>query len=66
MIVGMIPKEIEREEKRVAIRPEGVSALVLHGHRVIIESGAGLGGGISDQAHQRAGAFEVDCEKVHL
>ncbi len=55
MIVG-IPKEIKREEKRVAITPEGVSALGLHGHRVIIESGAGIGSGISDEAYRRGGA----------
>jgi len=55
MIIG-IPKEIKREEKRVAITPEGVSALVGHGHRVIIETGAGLGSGMSNEAYQKAGA----------
>ena len=55
MIIG-IPKEIKREEKRVAITPEGVSALVVHGHRVIIELGAGLGSGMSNEAYQKAGA----------
>lgn len=55
MVIG-IPMEIKREEKRVAITPAGVSALVLHGHRVIIEAGAGLGSGISDRAYEKAGA----------
>jgi alanine dehydrogenase len=55
MIVG-IPKEIKREEKRVAMTPEGVGALVLHGHRLLVESGAGLGSGMVDEAYRRAGA----------
>jgi alanine dehydrogenase len=55
-----IPKEIKKEEKRVAMTPEGVSALVLHGHRVIIESGAGLGSGMSDEKYLKAGAEVVD------
>ncbi len=59
MIIG-IPKEIKREEKRVAITPEGVSALVLHEHRVLIESGAGLGSGMTDDAYQKAGAEVMD------
>ncbi len=59
MIIG-IPKEIKREEKRVAITPEGVNALILHEHRVLIESRAGLGSGISDDAYRRAGAEVLD------
>jgi alanine dehydrogenase len=55
MVIG-IPREIKREEKRVAITPEGVSALVLHGHRVMVEAGAGLGSGIPDRAYEKAGA----------
>lgn len=55
MIIA-IPREIKREEKRVAITPEGVRSLVLHGHRVLIESGAGLGSGIPDKAYEGAGA----------
>jgi alanine dehydrogenase len=55
MIIG-IPKEIKREEKRVAITPEGVSALRLHEHRVLIESGAGIGSGMTDEAYRSAGA----------
>ena len=51
-----IPKEIKAEEKRVAITPSGVAALVSHGHQVLIERGAGLGSGITDQEFRRAGA----------
>ena len=59
MIIG-IPKEIKREEKRVAMTPEGVSALVLHGHRVLVQEGAGAGSGMPDEAYRRAGAEILD------
>src|ERR1043166_1983209 len=55
MIVG-IPKEIKAEENRVAIPPAGVSALVSHGHRVLIERHAGAGSGLSDAQYRDAGA----------
>jgi alanine dehydrogenase len=55
MIVA-IPKEIKTEEKRVSMTPEGVSALVLHGHRVLVQEGAGVGSGMWDDAYRRAGA----------
>jgi alanine dehydrogenase len=55
MIIG-VPKEIKAEENRVAITPSGVSALVTHGHRVVVERGAGLGSGIADQRYREAGA----------
>jgi alanine dehydrogenase len=55
MIVG-IPKEIKAEENRVAITPAGVSALVAHGHRVLIERRAGAGSRLSDAEYRAAGA----------
>jgi alanine dehydrogenase len=55
MIVG-IPKEIKAEENRVAITPAGVSALVSHGHRVLIERNAGRGSGLTDAQYRAAGA----------
>lgn len=51
-----VAKEIKAEEKRVAITPSGVAALVSHGHQVLIERGAGLGSGIADQEYRRAKA----------
>jgi alanine dehydrogenase len=51
-----VPREIKAEEKRVAITPSGVAALVSHGHEVRVERGAGLGSGISDQEFRRGGA----------
>jgi alanine dehydrogenase len=55
MIVG-IPKEIKDNENRVAIVPAGVDILKKSGHEVLIESGAGLGSGISDEEYAAAGA----------
>jgi alanine dehydrogenase len=54
MIVG-IPKEIKAEENRVAITPAGVTALVSHGHRVLVERHAGGGSGFTDEQYRAAG-----------
>lgn len=51
-----IPREIKNNEFRVAITPAGVHDLVSHGHRVVIETGAGLGSSIPDSAYVAAGA----------
>jgi len=55
MIIG-VPKEIKDKEFRVGIVPAGVLKLAASGHTVLIESGAGLGSGISDQEYEAAGA----------
>ena len=47
MIVG-VPKEIKTDEYRVAMIPVGVEELTRAGHRVLIQTGAGQGSGISD------------------
>ncbi|ANP71819.1 alanine dehydrogenase [Cryobacterium arcticum] len=51
-----VPKEIKDNEFRVAITPAGVHDLVLHGHEVLIETGAGLGSSITDDQFSAAGA----------
>jgi len=55
MIIG-IPREIKDKEFRIAAVPAGVQKLVDAGNTVIIESGAGLGSGISDREFEAAGA----------
>ncbi len=55
MIVG-VPREIKTNELRVALVPAGVESLVGNGHRVVIERGAGVGSGFSDEIYTRAGA----------
>ena len=55
MIVGTV-KEIKVLENRVGLTPMGAKALVDHGHKVIVETRAGLGSGFSDEMYERAGA----------
>jgi alanine dehydrogenase len=55
MIVG-VPKEIKESENRVGIVPAGVEELVRAGNSVLIQAGAGLGSGISDDDYRAAGA----------
>ena len=59
MRVG-VPTEIKEDENRVAITPAGVAAFRVHGHEVVVESGAGTGSHISDGAYRAAGANIVD------
>ena len=55
MIIG-VPREIKRDEYRVAMLPVGVDELVRAGHQVLLEAGAGLGSGITDAEYQEQGA----------
>jgi alanine dehydrogenase len=55
MKVG-IPAEVKNHEYRVAITPAGVQELVLHGHEVFVQSGAGVGSSIADAEYEAAGA----------
>ncbi|VGO16164.1 NAD(P) transhydrogenase subunit alpha part 1 [Pontiella desulfatans] len=51
-----VPKEILPGENRVALIPASISALTQAGFEVLVESGAGAGAFIADQAYQDAGA----------
>jgi alanine dehydrogenase len=51
-----IPKEIKDGEYRVAATPEGVRELVHAGHEVVVETSAGVGSAISDDAFIASGA----------
>ncbi|HEX7377733.1 MAG TPA: alanine dehydrogenase [Pirellulales bacterium] len=55
MIIG-VPKEIKRDEYRVAILPVGVEELTRAGHTVLVQTGAGLGSGIADERYAEQGA----------
>ena len=55
-----VPTEIKTLEGRVAIVPGGVSALVADGHEVLVQRGAGLGSGITDEEFAQAGAKLLD------
>lgn len=51
-----IPKETSYQEKRVCLTPDAVAALTAHGHRVMLESSAGIGASFEDQDYSEAGA----------
>ena len=55
MIVG-VPREIKTAEHRVALVPAGAESLVADSHTVLVEQGAGLGSGFSDDAYRAVGA----------
>jgi alanine dehydrogenase len=59
VLVG-IPKEVKNNEFRVSNTPAGVHSLVLAGHQVFVEKGAGLGSAITDSEYAKAGATILD------
>jgi alanine dehydrogenase len=66
VIVG-VPKEIKTEEYRVAMTPVGVRELVVHGHNVLVETGAGAGSSIPDDAYAGVGAdIAASAEDVYV
>ncbi|MCO5142798.1 MAG: alanine dehydrogenase [Oligoflexia bacterium] len=62
MIIG-VPKEIKNNENRVGLTPGGAQALITKGHKVFIETKAGLGIGCADQMYEKAGATIVNTAK---
>ncbi len=62
MIVG-VPKEIKKDEYRIAMLPVGVHELRNHGHEVLIQKSAGLGSGLTDEQYAAEGAELVDSAK---
>jgi alanine dehydrogenase len=58
MLVG-VPKEIKNNEFRVGLTPPSVHELVARGHRVIVQTGAGAGIGLTDEQYTAAGATIV-------
>ena len=57
-----VPTEIKRDERRVALTPDGANELVSQGMEVRVQAGAGLGAGINDDDYRAAGARLVDRE----
>ena len=58
MKVG-VPTEIKAQENRVGLIPASVRELVVHGHQVLVQSGAGRGIHIDDAVYAAAGARMV-------
>jgi len=60
-----IPKETHLQEKRICLTPDAVAALTNHGHRIILESGAGDGSNYADNEYSEAGAkISYNTEEV--
>ncbi|MFW5867839.1 MAG: alanine dehydrogenase, partial [Armatimonadota bacterium] len=51
-----VPNEVQDNENRVGMTPEGARKLVAAGHEVLVETQAGAGAGFPDDAYLEAGA----------
>ncbi len=51
-----VPTEIKTREYRVGMIPAGVRTLTARGHKVLVQSGAGVGSGLTDEMYTQAGA----------
>src|SRR5260221_12065640 len=63
MKVG-VPKEVVPNERRVALTPDALPALVKCGLEILIEAGAGEGAFFADADYQRAGGKTVPAAEV--
>ncbi|MGB5507388.1 alanine dehydrogenase [Robiginitalea sp.] len=60
-----IPRESQFQERRICLTPDGVNALTAHGHKVLIEAGAGEDASFTDLQYTNAGAtITRDTKKV--
>jgi alanine dehydrogenase len=59
MLIG-VTSEIKDNEARVGLIPSSIHELTAHGHRVMVQSGAGLGSGFTDEDYRLAGAEMVN------
>lgn len=62
LLIG-IPKETLYQENRVPLVPSSVHNITLHGHKVIIESGAGENSFYTDTEYSEAGAEITESKK---
>ncbi|WFA07791.1 alanine dehydrogenase [Tissierella sp. Yu-01] len=58
MIIG-VPKEIQNNENRVGMTPAGVYTLAQRGHKVMIQTNAGVGSGFPDEEYINVGAIII-------
>jgi alanine dehydrogenase len=63
MLIG-VPQEIKTNENRIALVPAGAEALVTAGHQVLVERGAGLGSGFTDEQYEAVGATLHEVDEV--
>lgn len=58
-----VPKEIKNREYRVGLTPAAVHELCGHKHKVLVETGAGVAIGFSDEDYRQAGAHIVESPR---
>lgn len=63
VIIGIV-KEIKHNGNRVDVTPAGVCAFTRHGHTALLENGAGVGGGFSDEDYGLPYALALADEGV--
>ena len=65
LLIG-VPKEHSLQEQRICLTPSSVALLRDAGHRVQIESNAGIGAKFDDNTYRQAGAEVVEDSKAAL
>ncbi|BEV70998.1 MULTISPECIES: alanine dehydrogenase [unclassified Paludibacterium] len=63
MLIG-VPKEIKNHEYRVGLTPSGAREMIAHGHKVLVETQAGLAIGFTDEQYIAAGASIAPSAKA--
>lgn len=63
MKIGLY-REIKSEEYRVGLSPAGAHEYVSHGHQVLVESGAGVGSGFTDEDYQDQGCTILSKQEI--
>ena len=64
MIIGIL-REINRNEKRVVLRPRDAKTIVEKGNSVYVETGAGIGVNYSDDDFKKAGAQIKSTDEIY-
>ena len=64
LLIG-IPEESDPCENRIVLTPETVGILVRHGHKVLVEQGAGNSAGYTDLQYSEQGAYIVEHGEVY-
>ncbi|MDO8302518.1 MAG: hypothetical protein Q7T18_04675 [Sedimentisphaerales bacterium] len=60
-----VPKERKFDESRVGLRPEQAAKLISHGHKVFIETQAGIKAGFDDAMYEKVGATIINTADVY-
>ena len=59
-----VPAELTAGETRVAVTPETAKKLIAQGHKVCVQSGAGVAASVPDSAYSAVGVEVVDATQV--